>query len=104
MATQSKQDVIEKFNKGELRYENDEYFKATIIALSYGVGVYAVLDKTLRDHARALAANSIQLKMLDLERSNTLQVQNEIVAARETIKALQDELSAVKQNSLATDI
>lgn len=82
MATQNKQDVIEKFNNGEQRYENDQYFKETVIALSYGVGVYTVLDKCLRDHARLIAHVDIQTKALEKGVEHVKQLQGELEADR----------------------
>ena len=40
-------EVIEKFNNGESRYAEDPNFAEAVNSLAAGIGVYAVLDKTL---------------------------------------------------------
>lgn len=62
MATVS--ETLEKFNNGEQRYEDDQNFKEAVLSISLGVGVYAVLDKTLNQlrvlreiHAKTIEEN-----------------------------------------------
>ena len=62
MATVS--ETLEKFNNGEQRYEDDSNFKEAVLSISLGVGVYAVLDKTLNQlrvlreiHAKTIEQN-----------------------------------------------
>ena len=40
-------ETLEKFNNGEQRYQDDQNFKEAVDSLSAGIGVYAILDKTL---------------------------------------------------------
>lgn len=41
-------EVLEKFNNGESRYDDDLNFKEAADSLAARIGVYAVLDKNLR--------------------------------------------------------
>lgn len=50
-------DLTDRFENGETRYFQDLNFKQAIDCLSTGVGVYAVLDGTLKKLARAEMAN-----------------------------------------------
>ena len=45
---ESLQDIKDKFQNGDHRYETDKNVKAAIDALRAGVGVYAILDTTLK--------------------------------------------------------
>lgn len=49
------QDILDMFQNGERRYAEDPAFKAAIDSLKMGLGVYAVLDHTLRDKSLANA-------------------------------------------------
>ncbi len=43
-------EILENFQNGERRYEQDADFKAAVNSLKAGVGVYAVLDHMLREN------------------------------------------------------
>lgn len=49
-------EILEKFENGETRYCQDPRFKNTVDCLRMGVGVYAVLDSTLKNFAKTDAA------------------------------------------------
>jgi len=49
-------EILEKFQNGETRYNEDPFFNAAIQSLLKGLGVYAVLDKVLREHKALRAA------------------------------------------------
>jgi hypothetical protein len=49
MANLNLEDLLDRFENGELRYGRDEVFKNAIDSLKLGVGVYAVLDHTLKE-------------------------------------------------------
>jgi hypothetical protein len=42
-------ETLEKFQNGERRYDEDPYFKATINSIVSGLGVYGILDHTLKE-------------------------------------------------------
>lgn len=46
-------EILEKFENGEIRYMQDPRFSFVIGCLFKGVGVYAVLDSTLKNFAKA---------------------------------------------------
>ena len=43
-------EILEKFQNGEQRYDKDAYFKEAVTAIHLGVGIYAVLDRVLKEH------------------------------------------------------
>jgi len=49
-------EILEKFQNGETRYNEDPFFNAAVQSLLKGLGVYAVLDKVLREHKALRAA------------------------------------------------
>jgi len=59
-------EILEHFNNGETRYAEDPNFKEAVDSLRAGIGVYAVLDKTLNQlrvlrgiHAATTLANAV---------------------------------------------
>jgi len=44
------EEILERFQNGEQRYDKDAYFKEAITAIHLGVGPYAVLDRVLKEH------------------------------------------------------
>jgi len=53
-------EILEKFQNGETRYNGDPFFNAAIQSLLKGLGVYAVLDKVLREHKALRAAYELE--------------------------------------------
>lgn len=47
-AKESLEDILQKFEKGPFRYDNDPAFRIYIECLVKGIGVYAVLDSALK--------------------------------------------------------
>jgi len=43
-------EILDKFQNGEQRYDKDAYFKEAVTAIHLGVGVYAILDRVLKEH------------------------------------------------------
>jgi len=43
-------EILEIFQNGEQRYDKDAYFKEAVTAIHLGVGIYAVLDRVLKEH------------------------------------------------------
>jgi hypothetical protein len=76
------EEVLPLFNNGETRYAEDPNFKEAVDSIRAGIGVYAVLDKTLN-----------QLRVLSKLHSKTLLNQIDIIA--ENYK-LMDEVASYK--------
>jgi len=71
-----KTEIIEKFNNGEQRYEDDPNFKEAVDSLAAKIGVYAVLDKTLNQlrvlraiHAKTIERNKGLELVIELQAS-----------------------------------
>ncbi len=72
----NKTEITEKFNNGEQRYQDDQNFKEAVDSLAAGVGVYAVLDKTLNQlrvlcgiHAKTIEQNKGLELVIELQAS-----------------------------------
>ena len=80
-------ETLEKFNNGEQRYEDDQNFKEAVDSLANGIGVYAVLDKTLNQlrvlreiHAKTIEQNKQLTEEADnLGASNRSIIQSNMV-------------------------
>lgn len=57
-------EVLERFQNGEQRYEQDKHFTDVITVLQSGVGVYAVLDRVLKERAVLLHLHNETLETL----------------------------------------
>jgi len=55
------EEILERFQNGDQRYERDAYFKGAITAIHSGVGVYAILDRVLKEHAILMHLHTEQL-------------------------------------------
>lgn len=60
-------EILENFQNGPTRYDNDEYFKQAITSLQMGLGVYAVLDCVLREHSALKIATAHRVQRLEDE-------------------------------------
>lgn len=70
------QEIVDKFNNGEQRYEDDQNFKEAVDSLAAKIGVYAVLDKTLNQlrvlreiHAKTIEQNKGLELVIELQAS-----------------------------------
>lgn len=52
MANLNLEQILDQFQNGERRYNDDEAFKAAIDSLKMGLGVYGVLDHILAESTR----------------------------------------------------
>jgi hypothetical protein len=62
-------EILDKFQNGERRYQEDEAFKNAIDSLAAGISPYAVLDSSLRRLASAaelLAQKTLEARALCL--------------------------------------
>lgn len=90
MANLNLDDILELFENGERRYEEDPAFKAVADSLKMGLGVYAVLDHTLK--AKNYLANKLALAL-----KNIAQLENVIADRDEDIGSLCTENEKLKK-------
>lgn len=64
------EDILEQFQNGERRYDEDPIFKSTVDSLKAGLGVYGVLDRVLKDYAALREASTKNLEELKALRAN----------------------------------
>jgi len=96
-------EILERFQNGEQRYDTNAYFKEAVTAIHSGVGIYAVLDRVLKEHVILMHLHTEQLNksqvavgevvrlgayVKDVEQAN-----EEWVAANEKLK---DEIADLK--------
>jgi len=55
------EEILERFQNGEQRYDKDAYFKEAVTAIHVGVGPYAVLDRVLKEHIILMNLHAEQL-------------------------------------------
>lgn len=53
--------ILDMFQNGEQRYEKGGYFREAIDAMVLGVGIYAILDRVLKEHTTLTRLHSEQL-------------------------------------------
>lgn len=56
-------EILERFQNGEQRYDTNAYFKAAVTAIYSGVGIYAVLDRVLKEHVILMHLHNEQLNI-----------------------------------------
>lgn len=72
-------EILEKFQNGETRYGEDHGFANVIDSLRLGLGVYAVLDKVLREQKALRAAYELErLENENLRASNRSVIESNI--------------------------
>ena len=69
MANSNLDEILEKFQNGDRRYEEDPIFKSAVDSLVKGLGVYAVLDHTLKELNRMHQVAAEQRAKLDAHES-----------------------------------
>lgn len=56
------EEILERFQNGEQRYDTNGYFKEAVTAIHSGVGIYAVLDRVLKEHVILMHLHNEELK------------------------------------------
>lgn len=81
----NKDEILEKFQNGEQRYQDDKTFAEVVDSLAGGLGVYAVLDSAVKQL-------SIRGRMYDIASRDAYTLKEENQRLKDEVASLTDAL------------
>lgn len=89
MSKETLEQILEHFQNGEQRYDKDGYFKEAITSLHVGVGVYAVLDRVLKEHTILMHLHNEQTNKNRVAVSEIQKLKDEVLSLTEALQHYQ---------------
>lgn len=96
MSKQTLEQVLDNFQNGEQRYDKDGYFREAITSLHAGVGVYAVLDRVLKELTILMRLHNEQTDKNRVAVGEVARLSGENDTLISKIRLMSDELDSYK--------
>ncbi len=81
--------VLENFQNGEQRYDKDGYFKEAVTAMQAGVGVFAILDRILKEHTILMRLHSEALDKNRVAVAQVARLLDEVASYKDALQRYQ---------------
>lgn len=89
MSKETLDQIIDKFQNGEQRYDKDGYFREAITSLQAGIGVYAVLDRVLKEHVVLMRLHSEEVNKNRVAVAEVQRLSDEVASYRDALQKYQ---------------
>jgi len=90
------EEILERFQNGEQRYGTNAYFKQAVTAIHLGVGIYAVLDRVLKEHLILMNLHNEAVNKNRVAVGECARLLDKVDSLEQTIKELLDEVASYK--------